>query len=123
MTSPELTPDQRRAEQLAKLFDLRTFIGSLFVIFGLIVTFDGITATPAQIDKAAGINLALWTGLVMLAVGLLFIAWTLLSPPEVVHGHEVSEEDLPEPLRQQGVEAVPERPAHPTPPRRGPAGH
>ena len=38
MSSPDLTPEQRRAETLAKLFDLRMFIGSLFVIYGVIVT-------------------------------------------------------------------------------------
>ena len=35
----------------------------------------------------------------MLAFGVFFVAWTLLKPPEVVHGHEVSEDDLPEQLR------------------------
>jgi hypothetical protein len=124
MTAPELTPQQRRTEQLAKLFDLRTFIGSLFVVFGVIVTFDGLTASRAEIDKAAGLNLALWTGLIMLVVGVLFIAWTLLLPPEVMHGHEMSEEDLPEQLRHRGLEAIPEHPEHPEPPRRrGPPGH
>ena len=98
---PELTPDQRKAERLAKLFDLRSFIGSLFLIFGIIVTITGLTATQAEIDKAAGINLSLWMGLIILALGAFFIAWTLVAPPQVVHGHEVTEEDLPEQLRAE----------------------
>jgi xanthine/uracil/vitamin C permease (AzgA family) len=95
----DLTPEQRKAERLAKLFDLRSFIGSLFVVFGVIVTITGLTASQAEIDKAAGINLSLWIGLLMLALGIFFVIWMLASPPEVLHGHEVSEEDLPEQLR------------------------
>jgi len=126
MSSPELTPAQRRAETVAKLLDLRMFIGSLFVVFGIIVTFRGLTATAAEIAKAAGINLSLWTGLLMLATGIVFVAWTLISPPEVLHGHEMTEDDLPEQLRHQGLEEVPEHHREPPdepPPgrRRGPA--
>ena len=69
MSSPELTPEQRRTELLAKLFDLRMFIGSLFVVFGVIVTLVGFFAGPEEIAKAAGINISLWTGLLMLALG------------------------------------------------------
>jgi hypothetical protein len=123
MTSPELTPEQRRAETIAKIFDLRTFIGSLFVIFGIIVTLRGLTASQAEIDKAEGLNLSLWTGLIMLALGVVFVAWTLLRPPEVYHGHEMAEDDLPEQLRHTGLEEIPEHHTTetgevPTPPRR-----
>jgi hypothetical protein len=121
MSSSELTPEQRKAETLAKLFDLRMFIGSLFVVFGVIVTIDGFLAGPEEIAKAAGINLSLWTGLIMLVVGIVFVAWTLLSPPDVFHGHEMSEDDLPEQLRHTGLEVLPEHRAHqeePLPPRR-----
>ena len=122
MSSPELTPAQRRAETMAKIFDLRTFIGSLFVVFGLIVTGRGFAAGKADLDKAAGINLSLWTGLVMLVVGVVFVIWMLLSPPEVFHGHEMTEDDLPEQLRHRGLETIPEHhhegPGGEQPPRR-----
>jgi hypothetical protein len=126
MSSPELTPAQRRAETLAKIFDLRMFIGSLFVVFGVIVTVDGFFAGQEEIDKAVGINLSLWTGLFMLALGVFFVAWTLISPPEVFHGHEMSEDDMPEQLRHHGLEQLPEHhqgPDRPEEPRRrrGPA--
>jgi hypothetical protein len=128
MSSPELTPEQRRAETLAKMFDLRMFIGSLFVVFGVIVTLRGFTASQADIAKAAGINLSLWTGLMMLATGIIFVAWTLISPPEVFHGHEMTEDDLPEQLRHHGLEEIPEHHREPPPdePRgrpRTPRGH
>jgi hypothetical protein len=120
MSSPELTPAQRRAEIMAKIFDLRMFIGSLFVVFGVIVTLRGLAATQAEINKAAGINLSLWTGLMMLATGVVFVAWTLISPPEVFHGHEMTEDDLPEQLRHQGLEQIPEH--HSEPPDQPPPG-
>jgi hypothetical protein len=128
MTSPQERPDESSAELLAKLFDLRTFIGALFLIFGVIVTVVGLGASDADIRKAAGINLALILGLIMFAMGVIFIVWMLVRPPELLHGHEMSEDDLPEQLRHHGLEQLPEHsgdePPRPTPPRRSrPAGH
>ena len=84
----DLTPEEARNWRLAKLFDLRSFIGALFVIFGILVTIPGLTANKAMIDKAAGINLALWIGLIMLIMGVLFLAWVLLRPPPPVTAEE-----------------------------------
>ena len=77
----KLTPEEARNWRLAKLFDLRSFIGALFVIFGVLVTIPGLVASHATINKAAGINLALWVGLIMLVMGVFFLAWVLLKPP------------------------------------------
>jgi hypothetical protein len=105
MADSQPSPARRaRAELLAKLFDLRTFIGSLFAIFGVVVTIDGLVADDAEISKAAGINLSLWTGLAMLVLAAVFLGWMFLSPPEVYQHHEFSEEDLPEQLRGRGLE-------------------
>ena len=91
--------DSRRVERLAKLFDLRTFIGALFLIFGLLVTLEGLTASAAEIAKGSNINLALWTGLIMLVTGAVFIAWMLAAPPQILRGTEVTADDLPEQRR------------------------
>jgi xanthine/uracil/vitamin C permease (AzgA family) len=92
MTSPEDrtgTPSpNRQALRLAKLFDLRTFIGALFVIFGVVVTIEGLVASPESIAKATGVNLSLWTGLCMLVVGVVFILWMLARPPSLDVKHE-----------------------------------
>lgn len=77
----KLTQQEARNWRLAKLFDLRSFIGALFVIFGVLVTIAGLAASQATINKAAGINLGLWVGLIMLVIGVFFIAWILLKPP------------------------------------------
>ena len=40
----------------------------------------GIGASDADIDKAAGVNVNLWMGVALLAVGAIFIAWALARP-------------------------------------------
>ena len=84
----KLTPEEARNWRLAKLFDLRSFIGALFVIFGVLVTIPGLTASQATINKEAGINLGLWVGLIMLVMGVFFLAWVLLKPPAPVTAAE-----------------------------------
>ena len=64
----------------ANLFDVRRFIGGLFLIYGVILFVLGIGASDAEVEKAAGVNVNLWTGLAMLLVGALFIAWALWRP-------------------------------------------
>ena len=128
MTSPEERPGEQGTDLLAKLFDIRSFTGTLFLIFGVIVTVVGLTASDADIQKSAGMNLALLIGPIMLVFGAIFIVWLLLKPPELLHSHEVTEEDLPEQLRHQGLEAIPEHPGEPgseppPPRRRRPTGH
>ena len=81
---PDLTPEEAKNWRLAKLFDLRSFIGALMLIFGILVIIPGFVAGPATIDKAAGINLALWVGGIMLALAAFFLAWVILSPPPPV---------------------------------------
>jgi xanthine/uracil/vitamin C permease (AzgA family) len=85
---PELTPEEAANWRLAKLFDLRSFIGVLFTIFGVLVTISGIAASQASIDQAAGINLSLWVGLIMLVIGLIFLAWLLAKPPRPITAAE-----------------------------------
>src|SRR3954452_23946691 len=73
-------PDPQ-ALRLAKLSDLRTFTGALFLIFGLVVTIEGLRASPASIAKAAGVNLSLWTGPIMVVIALAFFLWVMARPP------------------------------------------
>ena len=80
----DLDPEEARSWRLAKLFDLRTFIGVLFIIFGVLVIIPGLAPSTADIEKAAGINIALWVGGMMLLLGLIFVGWLLASPPPPV---------------------------------------
>ncbi|MEW2163948.1 hypothetical protein AB0912_13255 [Streptomyces sp. NPDC007084] len=76
----QVTELQEKSATAARLFDIRRIIGGLFVLYGVIVTIAGITASDADIDKAAGVNINLWTGLGMLILGLFFLAWLWLRP-------------------------------------------
>ena len=69
-----------RAMQAANLFDLRRIIGGLFVVLGLLLTVLGLTDSEADIQRAAGLNINLLTGLGMLAFGLLFLVWAFTRP-------------------------------------------
>jgi hypothetical protein len=115
VTSPEERPGERGTDLLARLLDLRTFVGALFLIFGVIVTVVGLGASEADIRKASGINISLVIGVIMLVMGVVFLVWMLARPPELLHGHEMSEDDLPEQLRHKGLEAIPEHSTQPPP--------
>jgi hypothetical protein len=79
--SEHATGEARSSDaRAADLFDIRRIIGGLFVVYGLLLTILGILASQEDIDRAAGTNVNLWTGLAMLAFGILMIAWALLRP-------------------------------------------
>ncbi|MEE1758195.1 MULTISPECIES: hypothetical protein [unclassified Streptomyces] len=89
----EVTELQGKSATAARLFDIRRIIGGLFVLYGVIVTLAGITASDAEIDKAEGVNINLWTGLGMLALGLFFLGWLWLRPAAPpVEGQRLGEE-------------------------------
>jgi xanthine/uracil/vitamin C permease (AzgA family) len=64
----------------SKLFDIRLLIGGLFTLYGLLLIGYSFFTSAAELEKAAGININLWLGLGMLALGLLFLLWVRLSP-------------------------------------------
>ncbi|WP_328419761.1 hypothetical protein OG470_00845 [Micromonospora sp. NBC_00389] len=77
----ETLAEQRRSAA-ARLFDIRRVIGGLFVAYGVIVALIGVFDGRAQIDKAQGLRINLWAGLVMLVFGLLMLLWQRLRPAE-----------------------------------------
>ncbi|GGM04534.1 hypothetical protein GCM10010129_55160 [Streptomyces fumigatiscleroticus] len=91
--SREVTELETNSATAARLFDIRRIIGGLFVVYGVIVTIAGFTASDADLDKAEGVNINLWTGLGMLVLGLFFLVWLKLRPtapppPDTVPGDE-----------------------------------
>lgn len=76
----EVTELEEKSATAARIFDLRRIIGGLFVLYGVILTITGLTDSDADIDKAQGININLWTGVGMLALGVFFLAWLKLRP-------------------------------------------
>lgn len=65
---------------MSRLFDLRMIIGALFSLYGVILTITGALDNSAAIAKAQGVRINLWTGLVMLAIGAVFLTWALARP-------------------------------------------
>jgi hypothetical protein len=72
--------DESKAARMANLFDIRRLIGALFLLYGVILLVTGIVGSDEVKNKASGINVDLWTGLAMLVVGALMLAWALLRP-------------------------------------------
>ncbi len=64
----------------ARLFDLRSMIGGLFVLYGVMLTVDGFFTSSANLAKASNININLWMGIGMLILGALFLLWWRLNP-------------------------------------------
>jgi hypothetical protein len=73
----------------ATLFDLRSVIALLFAVYGIVLTIYGAAfSSPAELEKAGGIDINLWTGIVMLVVAAFFVTWVLLRPPLVATSAE-----------------------------------
>lgn len=79
----EVSELEGRSATAARLFDIRLIIGGLFTLYGVIVTVAGVFASDADMKKAEGVNINLWTGLAMLALGLFFLGWMKLRPTEI----------------------------------------
>ncbi|MFJ3228235.1 hypothetical protein ACIPJS_33465 [Streptomyces sp. NPDC086783] len=76
----EVSELESKSATAARLFDIRRIIGGLFVVYGVIVTIAGINPSDADLEKAQDVNINLWTGLAMLALGLFFLVWLKLRP-------------------------------------------
>jgi hypothetical protein len=72
--------DEEAAARAANRFDIRRIIGGLFCLYAVILIVTGVTGGHTVKTKADGINIDLWTGAAMLAVGIFMLAWGLLRP-------------------------------------------
>ncbi len=84
--SPNGSSDEEEAQaaRAANKFDIRRLIGGLFCLYGVILVALGVFGSHEVKNKAAGINVDLWTGLGMLVFGGLMIFWALSRPVAVV---------------------------------------
>ena len=78
MSDPTGPEDSSSAAK--RLFDLRWLIAGMFVVYGIILSITGIFDSQAEITKAAGVRINLWTGIGMFIVGLVFAAWARWRP-------------------------------------------
>ena len=71
--------EQTSQKHTAGALDIRNIIGGLLGVYGVILLLMGLFADHEE-DKTGGVNANLWAGLVLLVVGVAFIAWARLKP-------------------------------------------
>jgi drug/metabolite transporter (DMT)-like permease len=77
----------------AGVFDIRTFIGALLGVYGVILTLTGLFATDdQQLAKTDDFNINLVAGIILIVASALFIAWARLRPVVVPHNPEDAHE-------------------------------
>jgi uncharacterized membrane protein len=62
------------------LFDVRTIIGALMFLYGVILFVASFSTSDADKAKADGINANLWVGIVLLVFGALMVVWAVTRP-------------------------------------------
>ncbi|WNV90124.1 hypothetical protein [Umezawaea sp. Da 62-37] len=78
----------------AGLFDLRLIIAVLFGVYGIVLTIVGLAfTTDADLAKADGLNINLWSGIGMLVLSAVFAVWTFTKP--LVVPEDVATEEKP----------------------------
>lgn len=83
-------------ETRTSAFDIRLIIALLTGVYGVILTVLGLFVTSGdEIDKSAGVNINLWTGLALLVVSLLFFLWARLRPLRIPVHHDDEEPSTP----------------------------
>lgn len=81
MTDKETAGNEAPPSASSALFDLRTVIAILFLVYGVVLTVMGfVSDSPEELAKAGGIDINLWAGIVMIVIGAGFVAWALLRP-------------------------------------------
>jgi TRAP-type C4-dicarboxylate transport system permease small subunit len=62
------------------LFDVRTIIGALMCLYGVILLAASFGTSDADKAKADGINANLWVGIALLLFGVLMLVWAVTRP-------------------------------------------
>lgn len=92
-----MSKNQTPRRHTAGVFDIRTMIGLLMGLYGLLLTGMGLLS-HVPLDKTGGINANLWAGIALLGVGAVFLTWARLRP--VVVDESRLEQDRREEQRQ-----------------------
>lgn len=77
--------------RMTRLFDLRYVIGGLLGVYGVVLVVRGVLDGPAELARAAGTAVNLWTGIALLVVAALFLVWALLRPLGIAAGEDLGE--------------------------------
>ncbi|WP_448850959.1 cell wall anchor protein [Corynebacterium sp. 335C] len=81
----------------AGAFDIRNVIGALLGIYGIVLLISAVALDPgtnaAGVAKYSGYNV--WTGVALVVVALVFLAWAKLRPVVVPDDVDAPEADAP----------------------------
>ena len=84
MSNERTVSSDAKPAKRARAFDVRTFIAALIGLYGVILLLTAIFGTSeADLAKADGLRVNLWTGLGMLAFAAAFQGWAMLRPVRV----------------------------------------
>jgi hypothetical protein len=72
--------DEAIAARAANRYDIRRIIAGVFGLYGVALVVVGAFGAHHIKVQASGINIDLWTGIGMVVVAVLMIAWALLRP-------------------------------------------
>jgi hypothetical protein len=73
--------DSQPQKKVVRAFDVRTVIGALLGVYGVVLLVMGLVATSAEdLDRAGGMNINLTTGIALTLVGAGFLLWVRLRP-------------------------------------------
>jgi uncharacterized membrane protein len=88
------------------LFDVRTIIGALMFLYGVILFLTSFATSDADKAKADGINANLWVGIALLVFGILMIVWAVSRPLVVDEEQlEADKREVEEATRQSRIAA------------------
>jgi drug/metabolite transporter (DMT)-like permease len=65
---------------ISTLLDIRRIIAGLLGIYGVILLVAGIVGSSESKNKASGVNINLWVGIVLLLMATFFLVWALTRP-------------------------------------------
>lgn len=65
---------------ISTLLDIRRIIAGLLGLYGVILLVAGIVGSSESKNKAAGVNINLWAGIVLLLIATFFLVWALTRP-------------------------------------------
>lgn len=89
--------EKSQGKQTAGALDIRSVIGFLLAVYGVILLVLGLFADTAP-EKTGDVNANLWAGIALLVVGVGFLVWVRVRPIVVP---EHVDKDLPPPHMDQ----------------------
>jgi drug/metabolite transporter (DMT)-like permease len=83
------------------LLDIRRIIAGLLGLYGVILVVAGIVGSSEDKNKAAGVNINLWVGLVLLLASAVFVVWAVSRPLSEELSEAEAERSAPEPPEER----------------------